>query len=56
MQNVLAFIFLHFYICNVLFVVANNRILVFTEFLIYFKVYYFKVYNNVFTCKYVQIL
>ena len=40
-------IFLHFYICNVLFVLANNGI---------FFDYHFKVYNNVFTCKYAQIL
>ena len=45
-------IFLHFYICNVWFILANNRILVFILELFLF----FKVYNNVFTCKYAQIL
>ena len=38
---------LHFYICNVLFVLPNNGI---------FFDYYFKVYSNISTCKYAQIL
>ena len=41
--------FLRFYICNVWFILANNIILVFIlELVLFFKVYY-----NVFTCKYV---
>ena len=63
-KHVLAFMFfvcylfvyliicLHFYICNVWFILANNRILVFILELLLF----FKVYNNAFTCKYAQIL
>ena len=49
-------IFLHFYICNVWFILANNRILVFILELFLFLSLLFKVYNNVFTCKYAQIL
>ena len=63
-KHVLAFMFffyylfvyliicLHFYICNVWFILANNRILVFILELLLF----FKVYNNAFTWKYAQIL
>ena len=63
-KHVLAFMFfvyylfvyliicLHFYICNVWFILANNRILVFVLELLLF----FKVYNNAFTWKYAQIL
>ena len=47
-------IFLHFYICNVWFILANNRILVFILELFLFSSLLFKVYNNVFTCQYVQ--
>ena len=49
-------IFLQIYICNVWFILANNRILVFILVLFLFLSLLFKVYNNVFTCKYVQIL
>ena len=47
-------IFLHFCICNVWFILANNRILVFILELFLFSSLLFKVYNNVFTCQYVQ--
>ena len=48
--------FLHFCICNVWLILANNRILVFILEFILFLSLSFKVYNNVFTCKYAQIL
>ena len=49
-------IFLHFYICNVWFILANNRILVFILELFLFLSLLFNIHNNVFTCKYAQIL
>ena len=42
-------IFLHFYICNVWFILANNSILVFILKLFLFLSLLFKVYKNVFT-------
>ena len=48
--------FLHFYICNVWFLLANNRILDIILELFLFLRLLFKVYNNVLTFKYAQIL
>ena len=52
---------LHFYICNVWFIVANFILFyfIFLSFILelfLFLSLLFKVYNNIFTCKYVQIL
>ena len=49
-------IFLHFYLCNVWFILADNRILIFILEVFLFSSLLFKVYNNVFTCKYAQVL
>ena len=49
-------IFLHFYICNAWFILANNRISVFILKLFLLLSLLFKVYKNVFTCEYAQIL